>query len=93
MTKKVLKKEPVVKKQPSEKKTAKTSTVIYLGKTIKDVVVHGKVFKNGLPEELKKIVSKKPQISNLIVDISDASKVINSINSQEGLYYDIYKNM
>lgn len=78
-------KSPVTNKSVNQTK----ETLIYCGPTIKNVVVSGEAFNNGLPKKLEKLLENKA-IKRLIVPIDrivDTKKNIKKNGTIENLSY------
>ena len=71
-------------------KVAPVQQVIYIGPTIKGVVVENTVFSNGLPEELNKKMQEVPAMKSLLVKVEDlarAKRCMNLEGSAENMCY------
>lgn len=71
-------------------KVAPVQRVIYIGPTIKGVVVENTVFSNGLPKELNERMEKVPAMKSLLVKVEDlarAKRYVNLEGSAENMCY------
>lgn len=71
-------------------KVAPVQQLVYVGPTIRGIAVENTVFKNGLPEELKKKVEEVPAMKSLLVGVDNLAKVKAAMNregSAESLCY------
>ena len=79
--------------QPKIKKVAQEKAVrlIYLGPSIprKDLIKY-KIFKNGLPKEIKEFLQKKSLFKLLFVPIKDLAKTETEINKKGTAAYEAY---
>ncbi len=62
------------KGKPDVSREEKKETVMYIGPSIKNVVSTGTLYRNGLPEALKKEMEKQPVIKSLIVPVSGLAR-------------------
>lgn len=85
-----------VETSDSTKKTVKQNEVVkepmmYIGPTIKGVVVKNTIYNSGLPKALVEEGDKLPVIKSLIVPVSkvaEARKNLRNTNSAIGICYD-----
>lgn len=80
----------VNKAESKNTKVAPVQQLIYVGPTIKGIVVENTVFRNGLPEELKKKMEEVPAMKSLLVGVDNLAKVkaaMNRESSAESLCY------
>lgn len=62
--------QPEAKQKAVKRETAQKETVMYIGPSIKNVVITGTLYNNGLPEILRSEMEKQPVIGSLIVPMS-----------------------
>lgn len=71
-------------------KVALVQQLIYIGPTIKGVVVENTILKNGVPEELEKKMQEVPAMKSLLVKVDDLAKTkvaVNREGSAENMCY------
>lgn len=54
---------------------AERETVMYIGPSIKDVVLTGTLYNNGLPEPLKREIERRPVVGSMVLPVNGLSKV------------------
>lgn len=80
------------KETAETKKTAPPEplNVVYCGPTIKGVCRQYTAFSNGVPDGVKAIIEKAPEVSALIVPVEELGKIkkeLNTPNSAAALIY------
>lgn len=95
------KKEETVKEAPVKETQAKRTqpaagraeTVVYIGPSIKNVVVTGTIYTNGLPEAVKKEMERQPALKSLLVPISGLAEAQKELNIPGSAMATIYKKV
>lgn len=93
-TKKTTKKAaPAETEAPKPKKAAAPSAVVYCGPTIKNGPHQFTVYTNGIPDDVKAIVSRYPIAGNLIVPVSEFARFKAELGDADSPAGMIYRNL
>ncbi|MCI5882910.1 MAG: hypothetical protein PUG66_07910 [Clostridiales bacterium] len=71
-----------------KKSTDKPSIpLMYVGSSIKGVVSHGDIYKDGLPEKFQETVKKQKAVDSLIVPITQAGDALKAVKEKGSRLY------
>lgn len=68
-------------------------TVMYVGPTIRGVAAAGSLFKNGLPELLKREMEKQPAIRDLIVPVDRLAEANKELAMPDSALAAVYREI
>lgn len=66
-------------------------TVVYIGPTMKGVAITGGLYNNGLPEELKNEIEKRPMLRELVVPVERLAEAKKELAKPGSALATIYK--
>jgi len=70
--------------------TPEQKTFVYVGKSYPNLVTHGEMFTNGVPERVKQLSDNNPSVAVVIIPIEELPQAIKDINRKKGKYYAAY---
>ncbi|MGN1130965.1 MAG: hypothetical protein ACI4Q8_06380 [Ruminococcus sp.] len=77
-------------KKKTKEVTQEKQTLVYVGQSYPNVVTHGEMFNNGVPERLKQLSTLNPVVAALIIPITDLPMALKAIKNKTGRYYAAY---
>ncbi len=77
-------------KKKTKEVAPEKQTLVYVGQSYPNLVTHGEVFNNGVPERLKQLSTLNPVVAALIIPITDLPVALKSIKNKTGRYYAAY---
>lgn len=87
------KQDAAVEGQQAEKQeNGKQAAVIYLGPAIAGVVVPGSVYRNGIPQQLRKAVEECPALNRLLVQTPKAQQWRKDLRNPQSAASICYQN-
>ena len=68
-----------------------SATVVYAGPTMhRRVIVHGSVYRGGIPENVKSLIVKVPDIERLIVPVNEFVTTRQAVKTEGTEYHRLY---
>ncbi len=71
----------------------KKGTVMYIGPTIKNVVITGTLYNNGLPEPLVREMEKQPAVGSLVVPVGELAAAQKELATPGSALATIYRQV
>lgn len=77
----------------SQQENKEQAAVIYLGPAIAGVIVPGAVYRNGIPQQLKKAVEECPALNRLLVQTPKAQQARKDLRDPQSAASICYQNV
>jgi len=82
---------PKVNKKDKASSNQKQESIIYVGPNLAGRLSRFTVFRDGIPAHLAELIGDRPEISRLIVPVSQMGETQAAINTQGTMEYKAYK--